>query len=209
MRTRMRSVLASMAASRAACFVSSSSATPGDSGQGASVPNPRRASLPSLVSSPAPPCKACAAVAEQPGARDRAQGAQGYAVPHAAAGFLPLRAVFGSAGPQVEARRRRPLQGDGILRAGLEVGILVAAGQVVGRADRPKERYGDAERDPAAKITSCVHERCAGPSLPTIPCVWCRLQDLNLRPPDYKSGALPTELSRRVSIMYWYYYAFQ
>src|SRR5256885_14256375 len=25
---------------------------------------------------------------------------------------------------------------------------------------------------------------------------WCRLQDSNPRPPDYKSGALPTELSR-------------
>lgn len=27
---------------------------------------------------------------------------------------------------------------------------------------------------------------------------WCRLQDSNPWPPDYKSGALPTELSRRV-----------
>ena len=26
---------------------------------------------------------------------------------------------------------------------------------------------------------------------------WCRLQESNPRPPDYKSGALPTELSRR------------
>jgi hypothetical protein len=28
---------------------------------------------------------------------------------------------------------------------------------------------------------------------------WCRLQDSNPRPPDYKSGALPTELNRRSS----------
>ena len=28
-------------------------------------------------------------------------------------------------------------------------------------------------------------------------CLWCRLQDSNPWPPDYKSGALPTELSRR------------
>jgi hypothetical protein len=26
---------------------------------------------------------------------------------------------------------------------------------------------------------------------------WCRLRDSNPRPPDYKSGALPTELSRQ------------
>jgi hypothetical protein len=26
--------------------------------------------------------------------------------------------------------------------------------------------------------------------------MWCRLQDSNPWPPDYKSGALPTELSR-------------
>jgi hypothetical protein len=26
---------------------------------------------------------------------------------------------------------------------------------------------------------------------------WCRLQDSNPWPPDYKSGALPTELSRQ------------
>ena len=25
---------------------------------------------------------------------------------------------------------------------------------------------------------------------------WCRLKDLNPQPPDYKSGALPIELSR-------------
>src|SRR4051812_30771045 len=29
--------------------------------------------------------------------------------------------------------------------------------------------------------------------------VWCRLQDSNPWPPDYKSGALPTELSRHAS----------
>ena len=28
---------------------------------------------------------------------------------------------------------------------------------------------------------------------------WCRLRDSNPRPPDYKSGALPTELSRRAA----------
>src|SRR3546814_10665822 len=28
---------------------------------------------------------------------------------------------------------------------------------------------------------------------------WCRLQDSNPRPPDYKSGALPTELSRLIA----------
>ena len=27
---------------------------------------------------------------------------------------------------------------------------------------------------------------------------WCRLEDSNPWPPDYKSGALPTELSRRL-----------
>ena len=26
--------------------------------------------------------------------------------------------------------------------------------------------------------------------------MWCRLRDLNPQPPDYKSGALPVELSR-------------
>ena len=26
--------------------------------------------------------------------------------------------------------------------------------------------------------------------------MWCRLKDLNPQPPDYKSGALPIELSR-------------
>ena len=26
---------------------------------------------------------------------------------------------------------------------------------------------------------------------------WCRLRDLNSQPPDYKSGALPVELSRQ------------
>jgi hypothetical protein len=29
---------------------------------------------------------------------------------------------------------------------------------------------------------------------------WCRLQDSNPWPPDYKSGALPTELSRRILV---------
>ena len=30
---------------------------------------------------------------------------------------------------------------------------------------------------------------------------WCRLQDLNPRPPDYKSGALPTELNRLIGFL--------
>jgi hypothetical protein len=29
---------------------------------------------------------------------------------------------------------------------------------------------------------------------------WCRLRDSNPRPPDYKSGALPTELSRHIAV---------
>ncbi len=28
--------------------------------------------------------------------------------------------------------------------------------------------------------------------------MWCRLRDLNPQPPDYKSGALPVELSRQL-----------
>ena len=28
--------------------------------------------------------------------------------------------------------------------------------------------------------------------------MWCRLKDLNPQPPDYKSGALPIELSRLI-----------
>ena len=31
-------------------------------------------------------------------------------------------------------------------------------------------------------------------------CSWCRLQGSNPRPPDYKSGALPTELSRQCGL---------
>ena len=31
---------------------------------------------------------------------------------------------------------------------------------------------------------------------------WCRLQDLNPPPPDYKSGALPDELNRRRLALY-------
>src|SRR6056297_1444877 len=30
--------------------------------------------------------------------------------------------------------------------------------------------------------------------------IWCRLRDSNPRPPDYKSGALPTELSRHENL---------
>ena len=30
--------------------------------------------------------------------------------------------------------------------------------------------------------------------------MWCRLKDLNPQPPDYKSGALPIELSRQINI---------
>src|SRR6476646_3623830 len=184
----MRRVLASMAASRAACCSRLSSATPGDCGQGPRggdrCAEPHGERLVGLV--PALPCKPRKAVCEQPGERDRADGAQGYAVPHVATGLHPLRTVMGAAGPKVEARRRRLLQGEAVVRVGLEVGVLVGAVQVVGGPDHPEEGYGDAERDPAAKITSCIHERCAGPSLPSIPCVWCRLQDLNLRPPDYK-----------------------
>jgi hypothetical protein len=31
--------------------------------------------------------------------------------------------------------------------------------------------------------------------------MWCRLKDLNPQPPDYKSGALPIELSRQINYM--------
>ena len=31
--------------------------------------------------------------------------------------------------------------------------------------------------------------------------MWCRLKDLNPQPPDYKSGALPIELSRHIYLM--------
>ena len=33
---------------------------------------------------------------------------------------------------------------------------------------------------------------------------WCRRQESNSRPPDYKSGALPTELHRRKNVDYAY-----
>jgi hypothetical protein len=34
--------------------------------------------------------------------------------------------------------------------------------------------------------------------------MWCRLKDLNPQPPDYKSGALPIELSRHVIKIRWW-----
>jgi hypothetical protein len=46
------------------------------------------------------------------------------------------------------------------------------------------ERYAEYAPDFQAKATAAIE------------LFWCRLQDSNLRPPDYKSGALPTELSR-------------
>ncbi len=36
-----------------------------------------------------------------------------------------------------------------------------------------------------------------GPCISTSRSIWCRRQESNSRPPDYKSGALPTELHRR------------